>query len=1435
MKRTVKRLLRHLLCVCLSTLMFASFSLNAFLGDRRYITKTVAAMPVNPEFLMNESTNADSLLAKNEKQYVKDIKFISGDSLEDAKKYVPQGYILCESDLNEGAAYVTAVDDVYLAYSTTTNPDEAITDIKMMNMKGGYMVSDYETQIDDVNQNIKNMVYEFADAVDAFVVNYKKGTNGAKAAYKTLSAFTIDELDNKSLADYFVHSDVPDAFYLKLLLNAHTDILASILSALTMAVQGEPGDTWIDRLSKIEDPYSITNSLYWDKSVALLPHFESFFADYDAIDHKLFVGPGGPLYSPPDEDGNRGNPFNTFDKDTDVSLTGAELFYELAYLALDQYTFGDGSLISEWLVCDWIYEEMLYPLIEVLTPAEYAMMHLCGPLYMILATGMNEDVYIDYVQRADDIIAESGKCSIWAGVNTELLRSCIGITDEACRAIVETEAEQEFNNQGDTEMDTVLKTAGLFAAAGAVALGVGMITVMTFGSSLFAGLVGTAAVAFACKAAIVTSIAGVVCASAGVAAIVIALVVAVIYLIVWLVDWIAGLYPELTEIPEYMYDYVIDGSDNGQFLLYEVAKDQNGNPVDVNAFDGKEWHAPYITRDKAAGAPIEADFIVRHGDGRIDEGYAALSAFGNVNCENLNRYAFDDDVDGIFVTYRQEDLAGDYARDKYLSDLRLFTAEHEEQCKLEIKNKNFTLYDINLTPDAEYCTYIGYKTTNKQANALTDIRLAYGYNAMQYSAGGSNLTYAASGTSGGITLYNTRISVFGSPITSNFIVVNDRADAPAGYEPVNMFSGGSAVSFNIGEDNALEKHKPYYLYFLPSKAYISGTEYLGGLATIVDVPDEDDMSSLGNLDSVDKVVEKLQYKKLGSMTGNHHMEGAIVYTTTYNPYRAIYGVGAMTNGSEFGKYLSETMTYEGIGYMLTTRFVIIDEYKEEEIINFDSTIRGKKVDARSTGNDARLYVAGVRLNATPMTPSDIVVSDDANNVPEGFKPVNAFLSNSTKAVDISSAFNYKRQYSTKRKITFVMSPIYVFVRGTEYKEGGALTSVYLVSKEQVIGGQDIDCGDVDNSYVMGSIAAKGAHAVIEKNLNLKDGSNATFLGYTKDANAKDSIRDMILYYAGDTDEEPKDKIVKNNIEYRIVSDANIFCEENHEDKKCKRVYLYTTTNPAAGSPILDIKIDNTAIVDGWETVRTQNGKALYDDMDDHASNMWFIHMKRIKEDPKYISEVVIGWGSDSEAKAKLLEAGCNYMLTKDLNDGVGIHSDYVYLGYKRTDDPNEAIRDIVSIHDEDWTTYTKNGATYYKIEGNLNSWTHKVADDIYLFYTKDSKAGAPIIALQTSSKVTNSSYGEGNRYTITTVVNQKGKSSDLNKNCGYQSDYIYLLQTRDKTGQGLVASMIGEGSVLIIVTFAALSACVVESIYIIKKKRQINENSGSGQNSNSED
>ena len=1362
---------------------------------------------------------------ENATRYVKDVKLIYAESLKEAKALVPEGYKLLEQDINKGA---DSDYNVYFVYSTTTDPDEAITDIKMMNMKGGFVLSDYEEQIKEVKENVKSLANDVKISCELFAVNYVKGTYGAKAAYRALSAFTVDEAGGKSLADYIIYDKPQDDFYIKLVLNAHQDVLSAIISALTMAVQGERGSTWLDRLAELENPAVREQPTYWDNAVKLWEHFHGFYKTYNSIDHSLYRGK-----SPIDPASQNGGanasaaPATAPETQSDVAYNGTEALYEVAYKTLEAYKFKNGVSFSKWFlgkdvfVLDDELFERFYTLLAVMTPEELAMMRLSGPLYMILSTGMDEATYNAYVANLEEITGGEPACSIWEGVNTELFHSSIGITDEAARKIAETKFERELNNSGDSLGMAGLKTAGLIAACGAVSLGLGIATYYTFGSIMFSCFGGGTLSALTSAFSVGATIFGAVALTLGIVVIAVALIVAVVFFVIWLKELYAEHHPEYTEIPEFMYDYVEDGAGNNQFVLYEGVKFQDGRIADVNTWEGKEWHAMYVSHNKAAGAPIEADFIVRYGNGNIDKDYAGLSNFGHVNAQNLNAYDFDDDVHGVYITYRQEDLRGDYARKDYLSKVKLFSGEDADKVALKLRNEGFTLYNLNLTPDSGYITYLGYQTTNKESRALTDIRLAYAYNATKYATGGSSESYAACGSTGDgmLTLYTTSISLFGTPIKSDFLILNDR-NAPAGYEPANLFSGGPAVNLNLKNGAYLNGVTGFYFYFLPTETYTGGTEYLGGLALAYDAPDAGGMNGTG---SVNKANNTLKYKVLFTSKGSERAEAAILYTTTYNPYRAIYNVMAVGSGGEMGNTFLQTTSYDGVGYTLVNRYMVT----RTEDVRFEGSFK--------QDGDARLYVAGIYHGGSPMTVSQLYASGNQGDAPAGMTPVTARLSGDSNPVSLSGGFNFvfqKHVGTVTQVVKIDMEPLYLFISGRERVEGNYVTDLYLVSKEQLIGASnDIDCDDVDNAYLLNQLAALGAHSAILKNLNLADEDNVTFLGYTKQAKNANSttvlkpITNIILYYAGETDVQPEDKdMVFGKISYKLAGKLNLFCEEDGTDEVCERVYLYYTTNPAAGDPIIDIQIDNAAILNGWETAKTQNGKALYADMDDYEDDMWFLHMKRITQDPKYISEVVIGIGSsDADAKAVLIAAGCDYMLEKDLNNNVGLHSDYIYLGYKRTSDPTMAIRDFKTTHNNEVDSFVKNGATYYKIDGNLNSYTNILADDIFLYYTKDAIVGTPITSLGTSGSVANWSHGEGGRYVVTTVLDEKGNPSDLND--GAAGDYIYLLQTRDKMDEvGAVGSLLGNGSVVTIITFAVVAAGVVLWFCIAQKKRHTKVN-----------
>ena len=67
--------------------------------------------------------------------YVKDVILVQGKTTDEASRAIAnKGYEFLDHNLNEG----TGGDGIWLGFLTTTDPNEAIYDMKVMNMKGGF-------------------------------------------------------------------------------------------------------------------------------------------------------------------------------------------------------------------------------------------------------------------------------------------------------------------------------------------------------------------------------------------------------------------------------------------------------------------------------------------------------------------------------------------------------------------------------------------------------------------------------------------------------------------------------------------------------------------------------------------------------------------------------------------------------------------------------------------------------------------------------------------------------------------------------------------------------------------------------------------------------------------------------------------------------------------------------------------------------------------------------------------------------------------------------------------------------------------------------------------------------------------------------------------------------------------------------------------------
>ncbi len=218
--------------------------------------------------------------------YIGEVKVYEGNY----KKAAEEGFtILCGDngkliDLNQGSGSTDigakGNKAVYLGYKTTKDKKEAITDLALMSMKGGYDVAEYDILMDQqMNEQIIPFVDSFLTTIDEYRANYKSkiAANKERAQYMhDLLNKMIDDDTGKGLGDLLLNKtkyEMTESKYNSLTeeeKKKHADILTIIAQSngqatllmnklLTRAADPYP-DSWIDRFSETE--YEDLQDLY---------------------------------------------------------------------------------------------------------------------------------------------------------------------------------------------------------------------------------------------------------------------------------------------------------------------------------------------------------------------------------------------------------------------------------------------------------------------------------------------------------------------------------------------------------------------------------------------------------------------------------------------------------------------------------------------------------------------------------------------------------------------------------------------------------------------------------------------------------------------------------------------------------------------------------------------------------------------------------------------------------------------------------------------------------------------------------------------------------------------------------------------------------------------------------------------------------------------
>ena len=173
------------------------------------ITSILLSATIASAMLMN-SPVATLKAAAAKPQYISDVFIAYGDTEEEARQWlIDNGWEPVKGDFNSGKkdktsgfANVAAV----MGIKRTSDPKNAITDMAVMNMNGGYSFNDYKQLLAEKKGEIDEFIYSFIPVLREYRANYNgNGSNGgqkrAKYAHDILNKFFDGEVDGK----YAIH------------------------------------------------------------------------------------------------------------------------------------------------------------------------------------------------------------------------------------------------------------------------------------------------------------------------------------------------------------------------------------------------------------------------------------------------------------------------------------------------------------------------------------------------------------------------------------------------------------------------------------------------------------------------------------------------------------------------------------------------------------------------------------------------------------------------------------------------------------------------------------------------------------------------------------------------------------------------------------------------------------------------------------------------------------------------------------------------------------------------------------------------------------------------------------------------------------------------------------------------------------------------------
>ena len=436
--------------------------------------------------------------AENNGIYVAEVYVAYEKNADAAKKTLEdKGFTPVEGNLNEGGKTYAM-----LGYKTTDDPQQAITDLSVMNMNGGYSVTDYKHLLTQQKTNIANFLTEFMPAIKEYRANLKADKARAVFVHDMLNKYTEDDsgkklgdlLNEETLQDKLgitesINAENPDKLpdLITLLMQGNTAVLNSVEKLLAISADSSDS-TFLDRftsksyddlLDELEDQRPELNTETKRKQYLDNEYEDIVLGFTEAVAklrNDLIAYENGDLKIDAATAEEIEKQFAPSDKDDEVARIKSQMelndFIAIGslYLALSDYEggkFKKGELL-DFFMRDDIDGEELYPMAAALSDGQKAGLSFVSLPELLRYSLLDDEAWKKELENSNATLKEISGMSVYDGVDRNVFKEdgSVAMTDEAMRE----ENVKSLEENEDSKWSAIATASAITWACTAVSL-----------------------------------------------------------------------------------------------------------------------------------------------------------------------------------------------------------------------------------------------------------------------------------------------------------------------------------------------------------------------------------------------------------------------------------------------------------------------------------------------------------------------------------------------------------------------------------------------------------------------------------------------------------------------------------------------------------------------------------------------------------------------------------------------------------------------------------------------------------------------------------------------------------------------------------------------------------------------------------------------------